>query len=200
MAFQDLFINLEQWGFLDVVLPFILVFTIVFATLQKTKILGDAKKNFNVVIALVMAMTFIFPHVTGSYVGMIGFDPVDVVNQALPQVSIIMVAIIMVLLIIGVFGHEMNFAGKSLSGWIVILAFIAVAVIFGSATGWFRLPDWLYFLNDSNIQSLVIMILIFGLIIWFVTKDDSGNSGGGFNEWIKNNPGSIMVPRDAPKK
>jgi hypothetical protein len=172
MAFQDLFINLEQWGFLDVVLPFILVFTIIFATLQKTKILGEGKKQYNVIVAMVMGMAFVFPHATGSYLGMIGFDPVDVLNQVLPQVSIILIAIIMVLLIIGVFGNNLDFAGTSLSGWIVLASLLAVGAIFGSATGLFNLPNWLYFLQDPQVQSLVVMILVFGLIIWFVTRDD----------------------------
>jgi hypothetical protein len=170
--------NLEAWGFTDVLLPFILIFTIVFATLQKTKILGEGKKQYNVVVSLVMAAAAIFPHITGSYIELIGFDPVVVINQSLPQVSIILVAIIMMLLIIGVFGNEVDFAGTSLSGWIVILAFIAVLLIFGSAVGWFYLPDWLYFLQDPEIQSLVIMILVFGIIIWFITKEDKPDQKG----------------------
>jgi len=194
MGFEDLFYNLENWGFLDVLLPFILVFTIVFAALQKTKILGEGKKQFNVIIAFVMGASIIFPHITGSYQDWIGFDPVNVINASLPQVSIILVAIIMVLLIIGVFGNEVDFAGTSLSGWIVLMSFIAVALIFGSATGWFDLPNWLYFLGNPEVQSLVVMILVFGIIIWFVTKDDANknpNSPGFMREYF----GNGMKPR-----
>ncbi len=193
MGFEDLFVNLQSWGFLDVVLPFILVFTIVFAALQKTRILGQDKKQFNVIVALVMAASVIFPHITGAYVGWIGFDPVDVINSSLPQVSVILVAIIMVLLIIGVFGNEVDFAGTSLSGWIVLLSFVAVALIFGSATGWIQLPNWLGFLMDSQVESLVIMILVFGLIIWFVTKDDSKKQEG--PGWWEKNMVPVMKPR-----
>ena len=195
--YGDLFANLQNWGFLDVILPFILVFTIVFAALQKTKILGEGKRQFNVIVALVMAASVIFPHITGAYIGWIGFDPVDVINSSLPQVSIILVAIIMVLLIIGVFGNEVDFAGTSLSGWIVLLSFVAVALIFGSSTGWFVLPDWLYFLSNPEFESLVVMILVFGIIIWFVTKDDTKkNEGPG---WFETGFGKAMQPR-WPKK
>ena len=41
---------LQDYGVLDFLLPFILVFTIVFAVLEKSHILGN-KKNFNVIIA-----------------------------------------------------------------------------------------------------------------------------------------------------
>ncbi|MBN2052097.1 hypothetical protein JW756_01220 [Candidatus Woesearchaeota archaeon] len=170
MIFENFIVMLDAWGVTDVLLPFILVFTIVFATMQKTKILGEGKKNFNVIIALVMGLGVVIPHVVGRYP--FNFDPVDVINTALPQVSIILVAILMLLLIIGVFGNEIDFAGTPLSGWIVIIAIIAVVGIFGSSVGWFRLPLWLLFLQDPELQALIVMILIFGIIIYFITKED----------------------------
>src|SRR3989338_3319293 len=74
---------LQKFGFLDFILPFILVFTIVFAVLEKTKILGE-KKNFNVVVALVMGLLFVVPHIVGSYP--LGYDPVLVLNATLPSI------------------------------------------------------------------------------------------------------------------
>ena len=65
MALQDFIMLLDAWGVTDVLIPFILVFTIVFAVLQKTKILGDGKKNYNVMIALVMALAVVIPHIFG---------------------------------------------------------------------------------------------------------------------------------------
>ena len=53
----DFFRLLESYGFTDALLPFLLIFTIVFAVLQKTNILGKDKKNFNVILALVLALT-----------------------------------------------------------------------------------------------------------------------------------------------
>jgi hypothetical protein len=171
MIFENFILQLESWGILDVILPFILIFTVVFAVFQKTKILGDGRRQFNVVIALVMALSVVIPHVTGMWEN-IGVDPVEVINASLPQVSIIVIAIIMMLLIIGIFGNEIDIAGTSLSGIVVIFAFVAVVLIFGTQVGWFHIPGWLYFLNDPEIQSFVVMILVFGLIIWFITKED----------------------------
>jgi len=72
-----------------------LVFTIVFATLQKTKILGEdenkkPRKNFNAVIALVMGLAVVIPHVIGSYPP--DGDVVNIINNALPNVSVVLVA------------------------------------------------------------------------------------------------------------
>ncbi|HJX05393.1 MAG TPA: hypothetical protein VJ461_01660 [Candidatus Nanoarchaeia archaeon] len=187
MMFENFTIMLYEWGVMDILLPFILIFTIVFATLQKTKILGEGKKQYNVVVALVMGLAVVIPHVTGAYIGWWGFDPVDVINTSLPQVSIILVAIVMLLLIIGVFGNEFDIAGTPLAGWVVIFALIAVVLIFGSSVHWFSLPIWLGFLQYSyELQALIVMILVFGIIIWFITKEDKKeDEQKGLGKWLE---------------
>ena len=47
LEFQEVFKSLDRMGFTDVVLPFLLIFTVIFAVLDKTKILGEAKRNLN---------------------------------------------------------------------------------------------------------------------------------------------------------
>jgi len=169
MVFEGIINVFMQWDIIEFLVPFLLVFTIVYAVLQKTKILGDGRKNYNVIIALVMGLAVVVPHFTGMYTS---FDPVYVINSSLPQVSIILVAIVMVLLIIGVFGNEFDIAGTSLAGWVALVAIIIVALIFGSSVGWFSLPMWLGFLAiNPDLQALIVMILIFAVIIWFITKE-----------------------------
>lgn len=173
MAFEGLINVLMQWDIIEFLVPFLLVFTIVYAVLQKTKILGDGRKNYNVIVALVMGLAVVVPHFTGMYTS---FDPVTVINTSLPQVSIILVAIVMVLLIIGVFGNEFDIGGTSLAAWVAIAAIIIVGVIFGSSVGWFYLPSWLGFLSiNPDLQALIVMILIFAIIIWFITKEPKGD-------------------------
>ena len=111
---------LESWGIADVLLPFILVFAIVYAVLDKVKIFGDEKRNINMVIALVVGLSVVIPHVLDSYPP--GADVVDMINIILPQVSLVAIAFIMVLVLVGVFGGE--WIGKSISGWLALLAAI----------------------------------------------------------------------------
>ncbi|MFH1174065.1 MAG: hypothetical protein V1725_02975 [archaeon] len=171
----DALYTIGNLGVMDVLVPFVLIFTIVFAVLQKTKILGvdkdkAPKKNFNVIIALIMGLAVVVPHVMGYYAP--EQDVVNIINQALPNISIVVVAIVMLLLVIGVFGGEIKFAGTGLAGWAVLFAIITVLVTFGGAAGWFgRMPDWLYFLEDPDTQALVVVILVFAIVIWFVTKE-----------------------------
>lgn len=58
----------------EIVLPFILVFVVIFAVLQKTKILGDGKKQIDALVALVMGLIVIsFSYATGIIVSLIPF-------------------------------------------------------------------------------------------------------------------------------
>jgi Na+(H+)/acetate symporter ActP len=177
MAFYlaDALNNLESIGLTDVLLPFILIFTIVFAVLQKTKILGEdenkkPRKNYNVIVALVMALAVVIPHVTEAYPP--EKDIVNIINGALPNISLIVVAIIMLLLLVGVWGKSLNIGGSSVGGWVVIISAIVVLYIFGTEAHWFSMPSWLDFLRDPSTQATIIVILVFAIIIWFVTRDE----------------------------
>jgi hypothetical protein len=169
--------RLNDWGVADVLLPFLLVFTIIFAVLQKSHILGKEKKNFNVMIALVMGLAVVFPHVLGTYPA--DADPVNIINQALPNVSIVIIAIMAILLLIGLLGGEVKWIGSSMSGWIAIICFLVVIYIFGDAAGWFSYgyPPWLSWLDNSDTQALIVILLVFGILVWYITKDDNATKG-----------------------
>jgi len=173
MNFETFIYQLEAWGVADVLLPFILIFTVVFAVLQKSKILGEGKKNYNTMVALVMGFSVVFPHVLGTYPPNV--DPVNLINQALPNVSIVLIAIVSLLLLIGIMGGEVRWLGTSASGWVAIVSLIIVVYIFGKAAGWFGQSDypvWLRWLDNPDTQAMIIILLVFGVIVWFITRDD----------------------------
>jgi hypothetical protein len=172
---------LYSWGFIDYVLPFILVFTLVYAILHKTKILGD-KKSFDVVIALVLGIFFIVPHMgVGGIRYPSGLDPVQMLLQVLPQVSLVLIAVLALLILVGIWGAQSQWvAGNRVTGWIVLLSAIAVLLIFGSSVGWWNGWNWLSGLFGDETVAIFIMIVVFGLIIKFVTADDSGTPAESF--------------------
>ena len=132
--FETMMDAFENIGILDVALPFLLVFTIVFAVLEKTKILGEDKRNLNVVLSLILGLSVVFAHQSSVFAP--SFDPVEIINKALPSVSILVVAIMMLLVIIGVFAHDRVFLGVTMPGWIAFFSILAIVFIFGSAAGW----------------------------------------------------------------
>ena len=170
---SDLIQTLQDYEILDIILPFFLVFTIIFATLQKVKILGEGKKNFNVIVALIVAITFIVPHVTDPG-GPLDF--VKVINTAIPSVSLVAIALIMVFLLVGLFGVSPKWGGP-FTGFFALASFVFVGYIFAASAGLFEVP---VFLNDDRLMSLIIVLLVFGGIIAFVTGEEKPEKAGFF--------------------
>jgi hypothetical protein len=165
---------LDAWGLTDVMLPFLLIFVIIFALMAKARILGEDKKKYNLVVALVIGLLVVIPHVLDLYPP--GGDVVEIMNKALPQVSLIAVAIIMLLILIGLFGGEAKWMGSSLSGWIAIVAFIIILIIFGGAAGWWGTWGWFYNLFGAETVAIIVMILIFAIIVWWITRGEGKES------------------------
>ncbi|MBT3297400.1 hypothetical protein HN385_00590 [archaeon] len=176
-TFSNLAYYFQAWGVVDFLLPFLLVFTIIFAVMQKTKILGD-KKQFNVIIALVLGLLFVTPHITGSYP--LGYDPVQVMNSALPSISLVAIAAIMLLLLMGIFSTDFS---KAAAPVIAVVAIGFVVFIFGAALNLWQGPYDVFNWWTAEVTELLIILLVFGLLVWFITKDDKPKSGG--NEMLK---------------
>jgi len=167
----NLILTLDQWGLSDVLLPFLLIFVLVYALLQKTKILGDEKKNLNIVVAIVMGMLIVVPHVTHRFPQ--NADPVDIINSALPQVSVVLVAIVFLLVMIGVFGQDYVFLGVTMPGWITFISFGIIILIFGGAAGWWAgdFGGTLENFFGTEGVAIVVMLLVFGITIAWVTGE-----------------------------
>lgn len=177
---QDIIYQLDNMGLRDLLLPFILFFTILFAILQKIKIFGTDSKKYNSIIALVISLTIVIPHVLGQYPP--DRDVINIINTALPSVALTIVAIVCVLLLIGMFGAgEMEWIASPFTGVITLAAIAIVALIFGNAANWWQIPDMLYFLRDPQLQALLVIVIVFWFVIKMVTseeKEGHGNENG----------------------
>ncbi|MBN2454020.1 hypothetical protein JXB11_00590 [Candidatus Woesearchaeota archaeon] len=183
--FGNLFMWMNSYGLIDALLPFLLIFVIVFATLQKTKIIGTGEKKFNVIVALILAFLVVLPHLTGTYPP--NGDIVVIINNALPNISLVMVAILTLLLLIGVFA-PVDISSGVIGGMLVIVSLIAVVFFFGQAAGLWgtTLPNWLGFLADPDTQAVIIILAVFGLVLWFITREEGTTKvGGGLGGFFK---------------
>lgn len=164
----------ESWGLRDVMLPFLLVFVIFFAILAKANILGEGKKKYNLVVALVIALMVVIPHVMDKYPS--NFDPVDIMNEALPNISIVIVAALTALIIIGAFGGQVVQKPAYLTGGVLLLGaviytifvyptlsplLLGIAIVFIIATA-FSKPK-----EGSNLVQGGITIGCFVVVLYF---------------------------------
>jgi hypothetical protein len=124
-ALGDAIQFLKDLGLFDVVLPFLLVFSLVFALLEKTRILGTEKidgddvprRSINTMVAFVIGLLVVATN-----------EVVNIINAALPNVVLLIVAVVMFLMLVGAFYKEgeFNFADQH-KGW--LLGFMVVLVL-----------------------------------------------------------------------
>lgn len=179
---SDIIYFLQDLGVMDIIIPFFLIFVITYAALQKSKILGTEedgkpKKNFNVIVALIIAISVVVPHVTGSFYGAYynpQYDVVNIINNSLPSIALVTVAIVMLFLLLGIWSGPADLSKSSyLSGFAVVFSIAAVVFIFLASAGVFgyNWPYWLSFLGDYRTRSLLLIILVFGLVVYFIVRE-----------------------------
>ena len=118
-------IFLQNIVFTKFVLPFLLIFFIVFAILEKTNVFGDDKKQTNALIAFVIGLIFVG----------VAF-PKEVVENLILFLTVALVVVFVILILWGfVSGKELKIESKGLrlTTGIVILVSVVIAVLW--ATG-----------------------------------------------------------------
>src|SRR3989344_416345 len=162
-SFQDTISALQEIGVFDFLLPFLLIFSIIFAALEKTKILGEDKTNINVIVSAIIGMlVLIQPGI------------IQTINLFLPRVSLIIVVVLMGLLVIAVLaGKKFEGLKGGLLSFAVIIALIAVVLAL-------VVPDAGFSgLNISSQDRAILLnigvpLLVFFIAIWLVTSKPQG--------------------------
>jgi len=169
---KEVIVFLDKVGLYDVVLPFLLVFTIVFAILEKTKVLGVqevegkkiTKKNLNAIVAFVAA----FLVVASTKI-------VGVINQVLASTVLLALLAVLFLALVGIF---VKTEGESIflqGGWKVlfmVIMFLGIVLIFLHALGWL-MPLWqaLQFRISMQIIGTLALFAFIVIAIYFITKE-----------------------------
>lgn len=170
----------ESWGLMDVILPFILIFAVVFAALQKVKIFGEKNERVHIIIALVLAFAVVIPHVTYMYPP--EADVVDIINTSLPQIAVVIVAILMMMVLVGLVGEEW----EALKGLVGLISVLVLVYIFIRAANIIPSYQLLYWLDDPAMQSILVLIFGFGLAIWLIAgSKNEGSAVDGVLDFFK---------------
>lgn len=163
----------RDFGVFDVILPFLLVFTVVYAILQKTELLGKDKSNLDAMVAFVIGLLVVA-----------ATKVVGIINEALPQVMLLVVVSLSFLLMLGIFARPdktfFDSIGTKFMNGIMIIFSIAVVLIFLGVIensrgeswleyGWnFMIDNW----NGAILGSIVLFIIFIGAIFYVVSGGD----------------------------
>ena len=138
--------------FVEALLPFLLVFSLVFAVLQKSEILGKGKKQLDALVALSVGLLVI---AFGQAVG--------IILQLVTFLSVALVVVLVFMLLVGSLFKEGSF---ELDGWIKlvigIIIFIGVVVAVLVYTGsW----DWILNFIDASNSNLWTNIFFIAIVV-----------------------------------
>jgi hypothetical protein len=187
-VFGDSVNFLVKLGVYDIILPFLLVFVLVFALLEKTKVLGtdtikdekgekfeSTKKSLNAMVAFC----------TGFFV-IASTQLVAVINKSLSQIFLLLLLVVCFLMVWGTF-HQQSKNGffldpnnphqKFYYTALMAIVFVAIAAIFLNALGWLDLiydylsNNW----NTDYVAAVIFIVIIIGFMAWIM--GDSKPSG-----------------------
>ena len=158
-------------GLYDVVLPFLLVFTIVFAILEKTKVFGTekiegkefTKKNINAMASFVI-----------SFFVIASSRLVEIITEVSSQAVLLLLLSVLFLLLVGSFFKEG--AGVFLEGgWrilFMVIMFVGIVLIFLNSLGWLdKVWDFIGRGQGGNAVGSIILIVIIIFFMIYVVKE-----------------------------
>lgn len=162
---------MQKLGFFDVILPFLLVFTIVFGILEKTRIFGVEKigdkeypkKSINSMVAFAIAFfTVAAKQVVAS------------LQVSLPNVALVLIIVVCFLMLAGSFMGDKQFNFEERKGWVAfltIIMFLAVVLIFLNSFGWLTpITDFLSNNMDNVLVPGIFFAVVIGAIFFVVGK------------------------------
>ncbi|MBD3362064.1 hypothetical protein GF358_04735 [Candidatus Woesearchaeota archaeon] len=159
MGVKEVFVYLENLGLLNVVVPFVIVFIVVHALLTKVKVFSDNKVN------AVLAALFAFISIAAA-------DVVANVSLFSYYLVIAVFVIAAILMVIGLIGGKIDLTSdknKKYASWIVLICLI-LAVIYAFYRAGIKLNMNISYSWINSVIPLAISVLIFILIIWFITS------------------------------
>jgi hypothetical protein len=176
-AFTNAIGFMGQLGVYDVVLPFLLVFTLIFALLEKTKVLGVekhdgvayTKKNLNAMMAFV-----------AGFLVVASAELVRIINNVLANAVLLALFSVLFLMLAGSFYRDDEFdLSDKWKTFFMVLMLIGVVLIFLHATGWLY-GLWFYVVNHIDgpvVGSFLLLGVVLAGMVW-VTGNSKHNKGG----------------------
>lgn len=144
----------ENAFFTEMVLPFLLVFVVVFAILQKSKILGEKKAQIDAMVALAVGLILI---------GVPG--PRDIVVGLMPWMSVGVAALLVFFILYGFIAGDLSKIDGGLKIGLGILAGLFTLGVVLFVTGWGEwLWDWVSSGDGDLWMSVVMVVIILGVV------------------------------------
>ena len=163
----DIFFQWEYLGVFDFILPFLLVFAIVFGILNSTKVLGHNKGIMTILAVVIGLMSLRYQFFFSTFL-----------SELFPRLGIGLAILLAVLIMVGLFinENEQKYWGYGLAALGAVIALIVLHQT-GQSLGW----AWTG-LGSENIGFIVLAVLIIGVIV-AVSASGGRGTGDGTAKW-----------------
>jgi hypothetical protein len=143
--------------FLQEALLFLLAFVMVFAILQRSKILGDSVHKINALVALAVALIFL------------GFSSAtEIVAKMIPWVAVALSAILMFLLLWGFVGGEIGSLPKGIKWSLIGIIIVFMVSLLVYAAGWWEKLRGYFSFDNSFLYTILIFAAVVGSVVYVV--------------------------------
>lgn len=183
--FENVMQLLTEYGFFAVILPWLLIFAIVYGILMKTGIFGDDSKNVSAIVSLAIAFFVVA-----------ATNIVEALQNLIPAASYLIVAALLILIIMGFFFKDVGdgmFGTSNVAKGIMLLLIIVVFLGVIDVTSAVQIPVIhemaMFFLgtgggaapglpgisvDEETLTTVAALLIMLGVIfgtVWFMRQD-----------------------------
>jgi hypothetical protein len=171
-GYNDIVFQLEQLGLFSFILPFLLMFAIVFGVLSYTRIFGE-HRGVHVLIALVIGLLAVrFPTYT------------DFLTIIAPKLGIGLTILLVLIILVGLF---IPAGARGIIGWVLVgIAFIIFLVIIAQTYSVFTYGYGQDYLTSNLIGYLILIALLIGVIATVAAAGGKKSGAAAIPESLKN--------------
>jgi len=166
-SITDILNTWDAMGVFAYVIPFLLIFAVVFAILQKTKLLGDKNKAVQSIVALAVALLSLqFDFVSTFYA------------EIFPMFGVGLAIFLVLVIIVGFFFHDDDGNPSKAMKWIGWV--IGIGVVIWALTSWdFWANNWsVGWWLEEYFWPLIILGAVIGAIVAVAKGGSDSNSSG----------------------
>ena len=160
---MDIGTILMQWqsaGIFEYVLPFLLIFAIVFGILEATKVGFTKERKLNVIIALVVGLLAV------GYTSRMNFSLGQFLSEISPRLGVGIVVLLVIMILVGIFirDEDKKYFMWGLATIAAVIAIVAISKSF-ETFGWYSYGGY-----DNYVGWIIGAILLIGILIAVATS------------------------------
>lgn len=165
----DMFSQWEQMGFFSYILPFLLIFALVYGILTQMKMFRD-NRSVNAIIALVVGLMALQLDMVSEFF-----------REIFPRLGVGLAILLVILILAGLFIDPERMPLMITLLVIGVIISIVVLINTAGAVGWSSAYIW------QEYASSIVMIIILLVVIGVIVGSGSNRPSTSYNPWINRN-------------